>query len=510
MKVSSMKKVVSVVLATSMLLSAQFVATSAFAAAKTSVATKANVKLVKSNTVKPTVPVLKVNPISIVLDGKNVSIDSVTQSGGTLVNLRTFVGQVGATMANDVKTKTVTVKKNTITLALKANDKFVNLNNQRKFITHAPRVVNGRTFVEINQLTTLLGGEVLTQDDDSQEYVSFKLLEGAINPQWLNESTVLVTKQSETMFEHFTVNIDNRKYTKLNITVDTEIVEASPDGTKIAYTDDNSNVYVYNLAFDKESKISEDTVTKLELTWADDSNSLYYIDGERQNAICNITIADGVIKKLVDDKVDYKSDLFVLSNSTLLYTVTKQSKVTQDTTGIKDGEELPDFDVTIDPAGTEPTLYKVDLTAEVKTPVVITTTLENKTHTGLLANGTAVYFSTDFNDENAVPILRTVDSKLAATNHILFNVELISGQVVTDNKLIVLGIVTEQNKEGEVIEKQFVFEVDPLKGKAKTIAETPLEISTVKAGLPKNALVSQDVDGKTYVWKNDNWFLLAR
>jgi hypothetical protein len=509
MKVSSMKKVVSVVLATSMLFSAQFVATSVFAATKTSVATKANVKLV-SNSVKPKVPALKVNPITIVLDGKNVSIDAVTQSGATLVNLRTFVGQVGATMANNAKTRTTTVKRNAVTLALKADDKFVSLNNQKKFITHAPRVVNGRTFVELNQLTTLLGGEVLTQEDGSNEYVSFKILEGAINPQWLNESTVLLTKQGETSFEHYTVNIDNRKYTKLNITVDTEIVEVSPDGTKIAYTNDDSNVYVYNLAFDKENKISEDTVTKLELTWADDSNSLYYIDGEKQSAISNITIADGVITKLVDDKVDYKSDLFVLSNTTLLYTVTKQSKVTQDTSGIKDGEDLPDFDVTIDPAGTEPTLFKVDLTAEVRTPAAITTTLENKTNTGLLANGTAVYLSTDFNDENAVPILRTIDSKLAGTNHILFNVELISSQVVADNKLIVLGIVKEEDKEGNVVEKQFVFEVEPQKGKAKTIAEAPLEISTVKADLAKNSLVAQDVDGKTYIWKNEKWFLLAR
>ena len=151
MKFSNTKKVVSVALAASMLLSAQAMATSVFAATTP----KATIKVATSTKtqVKPIVPALKIESVELTIDGKKLTVETVTQSAGLLVNVRTFAATIGATMSFDNKTKTLTIKKDVNTLLVKADDKYVQHNGAKKFITHAPRIVQAKTFVEIEQLT---------------------------------------------------------------------------------------------------------------------------------------------------------------------------------------------------------------------------------------------------------------------------------------------------------------------------------------------------------------------
>jgi len=493
------KKILTIAITATMLVSAQFGAIGAFASpAKQPVKKVANLTATKQ-----VVP--QITKTNVTINGSENELDSITQGTATLVSAREFSIRFEAKLNFKSATKTLDVKYGDITLSVQNGNKYVKVNGVTKFMTYAPRVVQNKFFIEISQLTQYLGGQII-ESNNGKEYTNFKLLEGVIDPQFLNDNAVLVTKETEEGFDHYVVSTDTRKYKKLNINVVTEIVVASPDGTKVAYTDDNSNVYYYNLAFDKEYKISEDISTKLELKWANDSSSLYYVDGEKQSSIGNIDL-EGKITKYAADSIDYKSDLFILSNTTLLYTVTKTAKGSS-TPSLTDGQEIPDFDVTIDPAGTEPTLYKVDLTSEVKTPVKITTTFENKTYSALLPNGNVVYLGTDLSDENAVPILKTIDNSLVTTNNLLFNVEPISFKVIGD-KLISFGVFLDEDEQGETIIKQYIYELDPIKGKAKTITEVSEDISNVIIGNGSNQILGQDLDGKTYVLKKNGFFLLA-
>lgn len=503
MKISNTKKVVSVALAASMLLSAQAMATSVFAATTP----KATIKVATSTKtqVKPIVPALKIESVELTIDGKKLTVETVTQSAGLLVNVRTFAATIGATMSFDNKTKTLTIKKDANTLLVKADDKYVQHNGAKKFITHAPRIVQAKTFVEIEQLTRLLGGEVLTDDEGGKEYSSVKLLVDVVNPHWLNASNVLVSKETEVGFDHFTINTDTRKSIKLNISVVTDNLIPSHDGKHVAYTDENSNVYIYTIEGNVEKKITEDVSEKLELQWASDNLSLFYIDGPSSNVIANITL-EGTITKIVDDKVNYKSDLFVHSdNKQLLYTVTKTSKVTTDTSGVKEGEDLPDFEVVIDPTGTEPQLFSYDSAAATPAVKALTTSLENKTFSTMLSNGSVVYLSTDTVTEGALPTIKVIDKDLRMTTIILANVDLISMEAIGD-KLIAHGFVIEEGEE----DTQYIYEIDPIKGSAKKLAKLPLEISDIVLGAAKDQVLAKDENGRLAVWKNNQWFFLTK
>jgi hypothetical protein len=334
------------------------------------------------------------------------------------------------------------------------------------------------------------------------------LLSGAVNPHWLNSSTILVSKQTDTIFEHYTIDTATRKPTKLNVTVDTENVIPSPDSKHIAYTDENSNVYVYTFETNTEKKITEDINEKLELTWASDLSGLFYIDGPKQNVIAKVAL-DGVISKIVDDKVDYKSDLFVHSNnSEFLYSVSKTGKTSADTSGVTEGEELPDFEVIIDQTGTEPQLYTFDAKVEGATPKLLTSSTDNKTFATLLSNGTVAYLSTetvaeetDTESEESVTNLRLIDKNGKETIIILADAELLSMKLVND-RLIALGYTSD--------DEQFIYEINPLRGSAKKLASVPLEIVDITIGAANDQVIAADENGKLAIWKNNSWMNLTK
>jgi hypothetical protein len=215
---------------------------------------------------------------------------------------------------------------------------------------------------------------------------------------------------------------------------------------------------------------------------------------------------EGTITKIVDDKVNYKSDLFVHSdNKQLLYTVTKTSKVTTDTSGVKEGEDLPDFEVVIDPTGTEPQLFSYDSAAATPAVKALTTSLENKTFSTMLSNGSVVYLSTDTVTEDALPTIKVIDKDLRMTTIILANVDLISMEAIGD-KLIAHGFVVEEGEE----DTQYIYEIDPIKGSAKKLAKLPLEISDIVLGAAKDQVLAKDENGRLAVWKNNQWFFLTK
>lgn len=495
---SKSKKVLSVALAFSVLVSGQALVASAVSA-KSAASSKALTSV--QTTAKPAAPRLAISNIEIMLDGKQVTIESVSQSNATLVNARTLTQLFGGTLNFDSKSRTLTLRRDKNRLLVNADNKFVVSNNIRQFITHAPRVVQQKYFIEINHLVRFLGGEVLADEDGNTEYTSFRLLTGAVNPHWLNANTVLVSKQGTAMFEHYLIDTATRKPTKLNISVDTENLIPSPDSKHVAYTDENSNVYVYTFETNTEKKITDDTNEKLDLQWASDLSGIFYIDGPRQNVIAKVTL-EGLISKIVDDKVDYKSDLVIHSNNTqFLYSVTKTGKTTADTTGVIENEELPDFDVNIDLKGTEPQLYTFDSTVENATPKLLTSTTDNKTYSTLLANGTVAYLSTETETEEPVTNLKLIDKDSKLTTIILANTELTSIKLV-NNKLLALGYTTD--------DEQFIFEIDPIRGSAKKLADLPLEITAIHPGMSNEQVLAEDEDGKLAVWKDEKWVILTR
>jgi hypothetical protein len=500
MKKSKSMKVVSAALATSVLLSAQAWAVSAAPVVKPGKGTKlATTTSVASN--RPAA--LAIRTESVNFNGVQVDMEVVEQSKGILVNARVYAAALGAKISYDSKTKTTTISRDNVSFAVKADDKFTSLNGVKRFITHAPRIAQKKLFIEIDQFTRILGGEVLVNEEGDKQYFAHQLIAGAVNPQWLDANHVIVSKQLEEGYNHYVVNVNTRKSSKLNISVVTDHLVPSPDSKHVAYTDENSNVYVYTFETNAEKKITEDTSEKLELQWASDNAALFYIDGPSSNAIAKVTL-EGVITKLVDDKVNYKSDLYVMPNNTaFLYTVSKTSKVVTDTSGVKEGEDLPDFDVNIDPTGTEPQLFSFDSTVQGATPKALTTAFDDKAYSAMLSNGSVAYLSTVGEEEESVTNIKVINSKLELSTIILADVELFSLKVLND-KLYAFGYTSEDT--------QFLYEIDPVKGSAKKLAEAPLEVTNVMVGPSLNQVLAEDVDGKLYAWNNNNkaWSIITK
>jgi hypothetical protein len=485
------RKVLTVALAVSVMFSAQAAVSSAFAAAvKKPVAAKPAVKA----------PVLKVNTVKIQIDGQAVPVQTVVAGGLTWVSVRDLAVAFGGTIGFDADKKMLNVKNESVALAVAAGSKDVYVNTVKQTIANAPRMIEKKWFMEINNLVELLGGEVIEDLYGKKEFASQKLQEGLVHPHFLNSNTLLVSKETETGYDHFMLNLATRKLTKLNLGVDTDNLYPSPDGNHIAFTDENSNVYILSLNTirPKAKRInaaSDDTI-KAELNWATDSKSIFYLQGERTDVIANIDLA-GKITRVVDDKVIYKSDLQVsLDGKQFLYAVTKQSKVTVDST-----KPLEEDAVVIDDAGTEPQLFTFNTTVKDAKAVAQTTTIDNKTFPSLLADGTVAYVSTDMVKEDAISGLKLIGKDLKVSDLSKAGVDILSSTLL-NGKLIALGYTAKDDK-------QFIYEIDPANGAVVALAETPTDVTGLLLGASKSEVLVEFSSGQLAVWKNNKWFAVS-
>ena len=361
------------------------------------------------------------------VDGKAKIVRVMNVDGSTAYALRDLASSIGAEIQWNQKNKTVTVTKENNTLVYKANSDVVIVNGQEESTDSTPTLSGGMLFVEINFFFEAMECDV--EDNGSEIFVStVRFMKDASSPQWLFGNRVLVSTISDEGVEYYILYNTTKQFTKL-IAANENAVEAvvSPDGTQVAYINEQGAVYVVNTFNGRSVEISKEDTTKSELKWGPKGDKIYYIAGEKSNVIAEMNLADGKITAIIDDKVDYKSDLSVSNDGMrILYAVTKTGRFTD-----KDG------DISVDTTGTEPQLYCVNLSQPQAKSTQLTNNKDYKSSIYILNDGQAVYIGAD-ESENSGLELKIVSQEGNAVKKVE-GLDILRIQVLRDNRVLALG-----------------------------------------------------------------------
>lgn len=219
------------------------------------------------------------------------------------------------------------------------------------------------------------------------------------DPIWVGNQQIVVGEVKTLGLEYYLVNATDGS-AKVVIPEEKNATEvaASSDGMMIAYTNDNGDIFKMNLSDMKEEKISSDNEPKTELNWSTDGKKLFFLKGEKLDAISAITLETKKTADILADKVAYKSDLYISPNGKrLIYTVTNA--------GTTDATTLA-----ISAKGTEPQIYRLDLTQKDAKPLKMTSSLDNKSYSVLAGSGAVIYLSTDPNNPESKSVARMTSS----------------------------------------------------------------------------------------------------
>jgi len=101
-------------------------------------------------------------PISVTINGRALVMDTqpVVRDGRTLVPLRAIFEALGATVGWDVGTRTITGKKNEITVVLQIDNPTARVNDNDIILDVPPAVIEGRTLVPTRFIAESLGASV--------------------------------------------------------------------------------------------------------------------------------------------------------------------------------------------------------------------------------------------------------------------------------------------------------------------------------------------------------------
>lgn len=204
-------------------------------------------------------------------------------------------------------------------------------------------------------------------------------------PNWLNQEQLLVKAETETGFEYYRLGMNGEKKLLLAASVNATEVTESSDGKRLAYVNDNGELFILDLSSMAIKKVSVDNEPKMELQFSADNSKLYYLMGEKIDQIAMMDLGTEKQTILLGDKVSYKSDLQISVDGTkAMYIVTKAGTVND-----------KDESYAVDTKGTEPQLNLLDLSTTAAKPIQITTNLDNKVYPRFVANNEIVYISSD-------------------------------------------------------------------------------------------------------------------
>lgn len=162
-------------------------------------------------------------------------VSPVIEAGTTLVPLRIIGENLGATLGWDSFTKTVTITKGKTEIKLVINSKTVQVNNVRKQLLAAPKLIKGTTMVPIRFISENLDSEVYWDSKSRTVFVSNQ------GPIIIPEEPLLmqaVDKGDYIILDGASISKGESKKLNMDVTgngqKETFIIERdSPNGTKI-------------------------------------------------------------------------------------------------------------------------------------------------------------------------------------------------------------------------------------------------------------------------------------
>ncbi|WP_246469739.1 stalk domain-containing protein [Cohnella nanjingensis] len=410
------------------------------------------------------------------------TIRTVKQSGETLVAVRDIAAALNAKLS--VHNGITTVALDGHTVDLKAGDKKITVDGNAVNLSQPVKSVNGTAFIAVRPLVQGLGGTLATSGGQIA-INTIKLLAGAENPRFVRAGQILVSVPAGESRTEYLIDAKTGKSSELLKTTDASDLIVAPNGAKAAYTDSTGAVYVIDLATKQSAQVSADTSIKAELVWAADSSLLYFLQGDKGTVIAQLDPANGTIKTILDDKVDYKSSLNVSPDGKkFTYVVTALGKVTSDATNVDEDK------VSIDFAGTGGQVYLVDVSVEKPAAVKLTTTSDDKLFLQSADGSAAYYVSVPEGDGNASVVAVDKDAKASA----LFGEGDVLEIALSGGKLYVLTQVSDSATA--------VYEVDPASGAKTKLYDLSGDVSGFIAN---GSEIAVENGGQVYARIGDQW-----
>ncbi|MFJ8064363.1 stalk domain-containing protein [Psychrobacillus sp. NPDC096426] len=406
---------------------------------------------------------------SLLVDGTAKNVKALNIGGKQLYSVQDIAKLFSATATLNNNELLVTQKDKTI--KLKSSNKSMVVNNKSVNLKENPVLVKNVVYAELSDLISALGGDLVKLQNGFFVATAGLVNGDTFNPQWVDNGTVLVTNETETESRSLLFNLASKKGT---FTVNATELVVSPNGKQAIYSDENGFVYLVDLVAKKVNELNiKDDSSKLEFVWSQDGQKAYFLQGSNSDVVSSINVTDGSIKKLVDDKQNYKTDLRLsVDGKKLLYVVGKEGKTT-----LTEGED-PEVD-SIDLTDTEEQIYVINLEDAEPKAVSVTTTKDNKVFPAFLGNGNIVYVSSD-SESDKLPEVKVIDGENVVST-IITNKDITSLFVTSKGELMIL--VSEGN--GSVI-----YEWNTSTKELKNIAQTKLELTSFSVSNDGTSIVA--------------------
>jgi Tol biopolymer transport system component len=421
------------------------------------------------------------------IDAAQVSIRTISENGSLLASVRDLANALGASL-QFVKSGTVTVQYANHTVVLNPASAAITVDGQAVALSTPVKVTGYTTFVEPQAFIEALG-VAYSEEDETPAIRTYSMIAGAERAIWVNESKLLVSSTVEEGRQDYLVDAATGKYELLLTSDGASDLVLSPDSKSAAYADADGLVFILDLATKQSKQISKDTSIKNELQWANDGSALFFLQGDKSSVIAKLNVADGVVSKALEDKVDYKANLEVSADGKkFAYYVFKQPTVTADSS-----KDVELDDVAIDATGTEAQIYYYDAAKADNKAVQLTKDDSDKVFLELSQDGTRVSYVSVSADEASTGKLMSVDvAKQIST--VAFGSKDVYQIVQIGNKTFLL---TAENDTSNAI-----YEIGD-NGAVKQIAV--VSDSATQLSVSAGSSLALMIDDKLSVWTNGKW-----
>jgi WD40 repeat protein len=431
----------------------------------------------------------------VFVDGLTQKISSIQVNGNTLYSVKEIARFIQASFTYEKKSKTYTLVGNGQKVTFNRQSNYITSNNKEVKLASTVTTFNNQTYIDLEPLVLALGGDVVRNEVTGAKFIATKgLASGSFsNAKWVNGSQILVTSEDENAF---LFNVKTKKVMKQFSVLE---MATSPDGKQAVYTDENGFVFLLDFETGKTTQISSDESFKAEFKWSVDGATVYFLQGDKNETISSMSVKDGRITKILDDKVEYKTDLVISDDgSKVLYTAAKQAE----TKYTDDGKTDVDTIVTAD---TEPQIYSLETAVQGSKPVAISSTKENKFFTNLLPNGNVLFLGVDVEDEEKLPELKMLQTDGKATTTLVSALQIESINVTKKGSVYLLVI----EKDGS----SSIYILDLGTKKLERQLNTPQAVTGFDVPLDEKqivVMVSTKNGEKLMVFKNGNLEALTK
>ncbi|USB34219.1 stalk domain-containing protein [Paenibacillus sp. YPG26] len=478
-------KVFSMLVASALVTSAVTAGAAGAAAAKTKPSGPAKTAASKQTTAK-----FKVIQSGLQVDGDTITLKSIEVNGTKLYSIRDLAGALNAGLKLENGSVVLNDSYGYHTVSIKPNSKSLQVDGAAQGFKVAPKLQDGNIYVELDTIVNALGAELA----GSGSVYKIKRLEGSFSTLSFDEKgNVIATKEDGEALQVFKLNpslgTPNEVFSSNEGAASAVF---SPDYKWGAFTNDDGQLFVYDLSTGLTRQIGSDSSVKTDLVWSADGKKVYFIQGDKQEKISYITIDTGILTEVLADKVENKSDLQVSGDE-------KKIAYLVNTTGVaKNDADSTEDSLTIDYSGAGAQVYSLDTATKGAKPVQLTKTMDNKLLPSILADGSIVYVSADPDGKDVNSVLKSISADGAKITDLVSDIDVTMDVVTRGGKLLVAGLKADGSTQ--------LFEVTG--GAKKEIYSTPdgiTEVAVSKDG--KIALIS---DGKIVLVEGGKGILLTK